>query len=125
MVSDKGFYSGLPDDTVLKISPNTTPSNIMVSLEYLLENSPERAALGNRARIYARSTFAPRSYVDSLLKMIEDVRVLSAYSGVIKSIALKLTGLGLKADSAGADIVLQALEDMAPVTRRCRQKSLF
>tara|TARA_R110002020_G_scaffold367683_1_gene579527 strand:+ start:15322 stop:16563 length:1242 start_codon:yes stop_codon:yes gene_type:complete len=118
MVSDAGFYSGLPDDAVCKVSPETTPTSIAVALEYLLNQPEERTALGKRAQTYATSAFAPGTYADRLIELIEDVRVLSAYGAAIKSTAGQLTRLGLRPGAASTDLVLRALEDMAPVKRR-------
>jgi NAD/NADP transhydrogenase alpha subunit len=118
MVSNAGFYSGLPDDAVKKVSGETTTASIAEALEYLLNHPEERAALGKRAQTYATIAFAPETYADRLIELIEDVRVLSAYGGTIKSTAKHLTRLGLEADAASTDLVLRALENMAPVTRR-------
>lgn len=118
IVSDAGFYRGLPDDAVCKVSPETTATSIAVALEYLLKHPEERAALGRRAQSFATTVFAPETYADRLIELIEDVRVLSAYGGAIKSTAGQLTSLGLKPDTASTDLVLRALEGMAPVKRR-------
>lgn len=118
MVSDAGFYNGLPDNTVQKVSGETTTTSIADALEHLLNHPDERAALGKRAQAYATTAFAPETYADRLIELIEDVRILSAYGDTIKSTAGHLIRLGLKPDSASTDLVLRALEETVPVERR-------
>jgi glycosyltransferase involved in cell wall biosynthesis len=118
MVSDAGFYQGLPDDTVRKVPEETAPASIAEGLLYLLKHTDARIALGQRAHQYATTTFAPEAYSDHLVELVQDVRIGSAYHSAIKSTAKQLSRLGIKSGTPSADIVLRALETMAPVERR-------
>jgi glycosyltransferase involved in cell wall biosynthesis len=118
MVSDAGFYRGLPDDTVKKVPEETTAASISEALKYLLEHPDKRADLGMRALTYANAAFAPEGYADRLIELINGIRVISAYGAAIKSTALQLTRLGLRPGADSVDLVLRALENMTPVDRR-------
>lgn len=118
MVSDAGFYADLPDDCVLKIPGATDVGGIAAGLERLFADRNRLAELGRKARAHAMATFSPDAYAASLLDLIDDVRVASAYLPTIDRIGRQMRGMGLTAGSAAADLVLRAIEDMAPATRR-------
>jgi len=118
VVSDAGFYAGLPDGAVAKVPLETTAEAIRSSLEALVGDPSYRTALGARARDYAEDVFAPRRYATSLIAFCEQVRIASAYQPTLAHFAAKLAALGLSGPSALLEPVVAALEKTGPVRRR-------
>lgn len=118
LVSDAGFYADLPDECVAKVPRSTEPGSIRKVLDGLWSDQEARTSMGHRARRHAEDVFSPARYADSLLRVIDDVRVDTAYGPAIASIAGKLIDLGLASSSPATEIVLRSLETMAPVRRR-------
>lgn len=118
LVSDSGFYAGLPSDCVAKVPAATDVSSIRRALERLLDDSAERSNLGRRARAHAEMMFAPERYADDLLRLITEVFVTSAYAPLLGRVANQLENLGIFFDDAATEVVLRTLEGMVPVVRR-------
>jgi glycosyltransferase involved in cell wall biosynthesis len=69
VVTDTGFYSELPDDCVLKISPEKEVGDIKNALVKLSSDVIFRRQLGESAAYYAAEYFSPQGYADALIEM--------------------------------------------------------
>jgi glycosyltransferase involved in cell wall biosynthesis len=69
LVTDTGFYSELPVDCVLKISPEKEVGDIRNALERLSNDISFRRNLGERAASYAVERFSPKNYSIELIGM--------------------------------------------------------
>jgi glycosyltransferase involved in cell wall biosynthesis len=118
LVSDAGFYADLPDDCVVKVPEKTLSIDIRKALENFVEKPALGIEMGKRARAFAEMAFSPNKYADMLLILVENVRVTSVYEPVLLSVTDHLFKLGIKPNSEPVEIVLRALEGMAPVDRR-------
>lgn len=67
IVTNTGFYAELPDTCVRKISPENEIPDMQQALEYLYQNSVERAAMGEAAAQWALSTFTADNYARRLV----------------------------------------------------------
>ena len=73
IVTDVGFYRELPDDSVLKIGPDSELASLAAALQRLT-NAAEREAVGVRAKTYAEATFRADSYARDLTRFGWEVR---------------------------------------------------
>lgn len=69
VVTDTGFYSEIPDDCVEKISHEDEINEIRATLERLYSSPGARAALGERARQWASSTYSADNYARQLVEV--------------------------------------------------------
>lgn len=69
IVTDTGFYSEIPADYVEKIRHDDEVSEIRATLERLYLSPGARAALGQRARQWASTTYSADNYARQLVKM--------------------------------------------------------
>ncbi len=74
IVTDTGFYRELPDDCVIKISPEHELDELRVALETLSKDPDASTALGQRAERYAAATFSAQQYAESLIAMVDKTR---------------------------------------------------
>lgn len=118
LVSDAGFYADLPDDCVAKVPAATEPAAIGAVLLRLAGNVDERQAIGRRAQAHAREGFGPARYADALLRLIDEMRISSAYAPTLDRMADALTSLGIGPDDAATSMAIGALEGAGPVLRR-------
>jgi glycosyltransferase involved in cell wall biosynthesis len=68
IVTNTGFYSELPDDCVVKISPEHELDELKAALETLGNDPKSRQMQGQRAEEYASATFSAQQYAESLAK---------------------------------------------------------
>ena len=79
IVSAVGTYLEVPKDVVVTIPPGPPdPAALAAAVERLAEHADERAAMGARARSYAREAFAPRATATAYAHAIEGVLALRA-----------------------------------------------
>jgi glycosyltransferase involved in cell wall biosynthesis len=71
LVSDHAFYADIPDNCVLKCTPNAEALDVMLHLERLVASPDEARAMGQRAHSFALEHFSPASYAKSLISLIE------------------------------------------------------
>ncbi len=118
IVSDGGFYSGLPDHCVCKV-PETTPTpSIANAIETLFLDAARRQSLGRNARLFANGEFSPGRYAQRIIELVEKMQVTWVYENVLSSTALQLAELGSHPHRPDFQLILETLEGMAPVARR-------
>ncbi|MFL9870949.1 glycosyltransferase [Paraburkholderia megapolitana] len=67
IVTDTGFYREIPDDCVVKISHVNEIDVLRATLEYLYTKPEDRAAMADRGRRWAESSFRPAGYAKELV----------------------------------------------------------
>ena len=72
IVTDAGCYRDLPDDVVIKISPDNT-NQLGTALVSLLNSPDIRTKMGLRAQAYARLEFSPEIYAGRVAEFCEVV----------------------------------------------------
>jgi len=74
IVSDTGAFSDLPDDAVLKVSPDAFEGETLVAfLRMLATNSAFRRAIGANARAFARREHTMRQAAEGYLDVLREV----------------------------------------------------
>ena len=74
VVADAGWYSELPDDSVVKLPiDNTTDDLLTAYLQRLIEDQSLRAKIGANAERYVRSTYAVERSANAYLSFIQEV----------------------------------------------------
>ena len=69
IVTDTGFYSELPADYVIKISPTREIPALRKALERLSADEAERLRIGQAARAWAIQTFSVNNYVEQTIEL--------------------------------------------------------
>jgi len=72
IVTDAGCYRDLPDDVVIKISPDDT-NQLGIALVSLINSPDIRTKMGLRAQAYARLEFSPEIYAGRVAEFCEVV----------------------------------------------------
>lgn len=95
IVTNTGFYRDLPDDCVIKVSPESEMADIQEALVRLVTSPSERIALGSLARSYASQTFRADLYAECVVDMKQriDRSKLIADTALIFSERLKQWGM--------------------------------
>ncbi len=73
IVSNLGFYSDLPEDSVLKIDPHS-PAELAKAITRLAQDPKERMQMGAAAHSYAESEFRADAYARQALEFVDEVR---------------------------------------------------
>jgi glycosyltransferase involved in cell wall biosynthesis len=102
VVTDTGIYRELPDDCVIKISPENELQELAPALRNLIENGKLRQQLGDRARRFAEEEFHPANYARAFLKFVREARSAKPLLQFADRIATQMTELGIH---AGMEIV--------------------
>jgi len=105
VVTDTGFYRDLPNDCVVKISPDAEIQDLRLALEKLSKFPEERVALGERAHKYASRTFRADNYARAIVRTehrIKRSRIIGQSAEVFSS-TLKRWG------ASGSGIIIDAV----------------
>jgi len=102
LVTNTGIYRELPDDCVIKISPENEREGLPPALTILIEDADHRQRLGNRAREFAEGEFHPANYAKHLLKFIWEARSAKPLLQLADRLGAQMTELGVQ---AGMEIV--------------------
>jgi glycosyltransferase involved in cell wall biosynthesis len=79
IVSAVGTYLEVPEDVVVRVPPGPPdPAALAAAIERLAADAGARAAIGARARAYAREEFAPRATASAYAVAIEGALALRA-----------------------------------------------
>lgn len=98
LVTDHGCYSELPDDVLLKCSPDHEAVDVMRHLERLLRDPSHFKAMGEQAHDMAVRRHAPSAYTDALLPLLEGAVERRPVIDAARSLADTLAGFGLQAE---------------------------
>lgn len=99
IVADTGFFSELPDDCVLKISPERDFAGLSAALHALLNDAAAGKLLGQRAKSYAEREFRADKYAQSLIEFAAEVREAAPVLRTADRLAAELKRLGVPAGS--------------------------
>ena len=98
IVTDTGFYSSIPSDCVLKVSPAREAQELAQYLERVAIDVDERGALGKRALDWARREHAPETYAERIEPLLEAAAEERPSVDVLKQIGLTLRAMGVQHD---------------------------
>jgi 2-polyprenyl-3-methyl-5-hydroxy-6-metoxy-1,4-benzoquinol methylase/glycosyltransferase involved in cell wall biosynthesis len=98
VVADVGWYSELPNDSVVKVALDFSTDQLLHAyLERLIEDGQLRTRIGENARQYANAKHAVTSVADSYLNFIEQVINGRFRRQILNEISDELVQLGMKA----------------------------
>lgn len=100
LVTNTGFYRELPDDCVLKISPEAELADLQTALERLVASPSERKLLGDLALNYATKTFRADNYVEGIINMKQRVNRSKIVSSAAQVFSNTLKRWGASGDFA-------------------------
>ncbi|HJX89886.1 MAG TPA: methyltransferase domain-containing protein [Pyrinomonadaceae bacterium] len=107
VVADVGWYSELPNDSVVKMTLDSTTDQLLLAyLERLIDDEQLRTRIGENARHYAHAKHAVTRVADSYLNFIEQVINGRFHSQILSGISDDLVQLGTKATD---EIFLQSV----------------
>jgi len=98
IVTDTGFYSSIPSDCVLKISPAGEAQELAQHLEMVVVDVDRRDALGKRAQDWARREYAPETYAERIEPLLEIAAEERPCADALKQIGLVLRAMGVQHD---------------------------
>lgn len=78
LVTDAGWYADLPDDIVIKTTPQTEEADIHAALQQLLEDPASMREIGARAYTYLSTHHTAQAYVDALISSFKDLPLFGA-----------------------------------------------
>ncbi|HKR01395.1 MAG TPA: methyltransferase domain-containing protein [Pyrinomonadaceae bacterium] len=96
IVSNVGWFSELPNDTVVKIDMDESADAMLyVFLKRLIEDVPLRARLGANARRYAQHSHEVEGSAREYISFIEEVVAARARRRFVRGVSLELARLGI------------------------------
>lgn len=110
IVSDAGFYSGLPDALVCKVPADIPIASLAESLKGLADDESLRQKMGANAREWAAATFRSDLYVERLTELMSAAISASAALGVGHAIGAELRHLGVSPDDGAVARIGETLD---------------
>ena len=98
IVTDTGFYSSIPSDCVLKVSPAHEVQELAQHLEMVAVDVDKRDALGTRARDWAKQEYAPETYAERIEPLLDVAAEERPSAEALKQIGLTLRAMGVQHD---------------------------
>jgi glycosyltransferase involved in cell wall biosynthesis len=94
LVTDAGWYAGLPDEVAVKIGVETEAADIRAALRRLMADPAAFAAMGAAASAYLADRHRPSDYVSGLMAVVNDFPAMAARLAARKSLeaAIQRTG---------------------------------
>jgi glycosyltransferase involved in cell wall biosynthesis len=112
LVTDVGFYSELPDDTVFKVRLEQEGEDVTRHLELLVESPDIGVATGRRAAAYAARVFTADSYAASLVPFLAEVIESKPLVEVSRRIGRTLGALGFRPSDPALDSIAGTMKDL-------------
>ena len=109
IVINTGFYSDLPDECVLKISPQSELIDLQAALERLVVSPDDRMALGQRASEYAKNTFSSKTYANRVAAMKHRLDRCKIILDAARTFSDKLKSWGATGDRSVIDAIATPL----------------
>lgn len=105
VVFDHAHYAELPDDVALKVDPKGGADALRVALRQLVDDEPERARRGQRARDYALVSRGGSAYASGLLDAGERALARKPFRHLAGDLGARLRRLGLEGEPAAVGAV--------------------
>jgi glycosyltransferase involved in cell wall biosynthesis/SAM-dependent methyltransferase len=123
VVADAGWYSELPDDSVVKLPIDSTTEELLIAyLRRLIEDQSLRTRIGANAERYVRATYAVERSATAYLNFIQEILDRRIQRQLITTVAADLTTLGTtSADQAFLESVAR---DVSLLTAPTNTKSI-
>lgn len=113
LVTNHGCYADLPDDVLLKCSPDHEAVDVMRHLERFRRDPSVFRSMGDKAHDLARRRHAPAAYADALLPLLEKVVEHRPANEAKRSLAGILAGFGVEGTDASVarahDVLIRLL----------------
>lgn len=113
LVTDAGFYRGLPSDCVIKVQPDVELQDIRKALQAVTKSESGLSELGERAQTWAKETSDPGSYAHGLVDFAHCVLRSAPVSMAARSIGQTLARWGASANFGALKQVTQSLSLLA------------
>jgi glycosyltransferase involved in cell wall biosynthesis len=108
LVTNHGCYAELPDDTLLKCSPEHEAVDVMRHLERVLREPAKFTEMGERAHHLAVQRHAPSAYIDRLVPLLKEAVENGPAVNAARDLVRTLSGFGL----AGGDPAEMRVRDL-------------
>lgn len=99
LVTDAGFYSEFPDNTLIKIHQQTEIEDIKLNLRRLIDNKKLRDELGDNTRAYILEHFTNENYRDKFLNLVNQIISQKPMINLINRVSNELFNMGIVDDS--------------------------
>jgi glycosyltransferase involved in cell wall biosynthesis len=109
MVNDQGFYATIPDALTMRVSLDNEEDDIRSALRSAVNNPGTLRVLGASGRVWAQETFSVENYVQQLLEVSEELRILRPIKSALDSYAKIIKELGGPPDILGQGGSLEPL----------------
>ncbi len=103
LVANTGFYAELPDDTVLKISPDLPSDEVARTMRRLIDDPLLRARIGEHAFEYVRHRTTGDAWVERVVPFLNEVLRVEAAALLIDRLAAHAVLMGLAPDGFALD----------------------
>ncbi|HSB29487.1 MAG TPA: methyltransferase domain-containing protein, partial [Pyrinomonadaceae bacterium] len=115
IVSDVGWYSELPDDSVVKIPlDGNTDKLLLAYLERLIEDESLRHKIGENAQRHALVQHSPQKGAEGYLQFISEVISQRVRRQTVNTVAEELVQLGI--NSSDEDLLQYVAEEVSLLT---------
>ncbi len=112
IVSDAGFYAGLPDALVCKVPADIPIASLAEKLRGLADDEDLRRTMGAKAREWATATFRSDRYVERLTELMNASVSASAALDVGRTIGAELRSLGVPPTDAAVARIGETLDEL-------------
>ncbi len=113
LVTNIGFYSQLPDETVIKISINSEIKEIQRILSKFEKNAADFNTIGWNAKNWASKTFDANSYAINLIKVIEKTLNTAPINLMAQNIGKHLLNWQVSSDSPILNYITNPIKILA------------
>jgi glycosyltransferase involved in cell wall biosynthesis len=109
LVSDHAGYAEVPEELVMKCAAGEEAAYVMHHLETVMDHPAAARAMGERAREYARRTFAPAAYAEKLLETLDRATRAAPSIRASRAVGRKLAEIGIRSGDPALERMEMAL----------------
>lgn len=109
IVTDTGFYSELPNDSVMKTTIRSEVKDIYQAIERLINNRNMRKEIGARGKKFAVENFTIDKYCHKFFGFLKKVKKCKPLLELIDTVGLELAAKGVSEDMDIIDTVSQKI----------------
>ena len=105
LVMNAGYYREVPDECVVKISPEGKERELASALRKLITDASWRREVGDRARRFAHASFGAERYASEFLAFLEEVKSAMPVLQYLDRMAGHLRQMGASREMTLVDLV--------------------
>jgi glycosyltransferase involved in cell wall biosynthesis len=109
IVTNTGFFGELPDDCVVKVSPDSD-AELAAALKQLVLDDSARRRIGAFAKLFAENEFHADQYAKKIMEFLWDVRGATPLLGLADRVGAELARIGVARDAKLVDSLAQEIE---------------